>query len=386
MFDNNCLNLNKKEIDDYKKDEINIENENENYNINNKNIENKNILNKENTKNININNIDKKSIKSNINNENNKNNKFEENEIILEKDFKNDKKNIENKSLNSNESKNSYKNKTNEKNEIKFNENLKENCNENNIDYENEKLNNLIKENFKLKESIKNLKEENEKNINNNIFLQKENQNIKNENINLLEQLKLFNNNLKNIDFELKNSPKNSFFEKITSEDELLKSKIILKEEIKMLKNWILNTNIKFQLLMNNETSNISVESFHNLCDNKPTLILIKTKENDRIGGFTNLSWKCNEKKRDEFKKDNSTFIFSLDKKQKCFPNKNCYYTIRTFKNDHGPIFGNLELYINKNFTEGNCLNNKKCFKYDEDILNGKIQFKIEIFEIYEII
>ena len=276
------------------------------------------------------------------NNENNekkslKNSNENENEILLEnEDIKSDNKFLENKSLISNEN-----------NNINESENLSKKNIENNIENE---LNNLKNENLNLKQTIKNLKK---------------------ENLLLKNQIKLN-----------KNSNKSKFF----SEDEIINSKIIIKDEIKTLKNWILNSTIKFKLLMNNETSNISIENFHFLCDNKPTLILIKTKENDRIGGFTNLSWKCNEKKRDEFKKDNSTFIFSLDKKQKCFPKKNSFYTIRTFKNENGPIFGNLELHINKNFTEGECLNNKKCFKYDEDILNGKIQFKIEIFEIYEII
>ena len=271
---------------------------------------------------------------------------------MIEKENNNNNNKIENKIL---ENK-SLINNENNNNNINESENLSKKNIENNIENE---LNNLKTENLNLKQTIKNLK--------------KENENIKNENLLLTNQIKLLNKNSTN---------KTKFF----SEDEITNSKIIIKDEIKTLKNWILNSTIKFKLLMNNETSNISIENFHILCDNKPTLILIKTKENDRIGGFTNLSWKCNEKKRDEFKKDNSTFIFSLDKKQKCFPKKNSFYTIRTFKNENGPIFGNLELHINKNFTEGECLNNKKCFKYDEDILNGKIQFKIEIFEIYEII
>ena len=188
---------------------------------------------------------------------------------MIEKENNNNNKNIENKFL---ENKNLINNENNNNN-INEIENLSKKNIENNIENE---LNNLKTENLNLKQTIKNLK--------------KENENIKNENLLLTNQIKLLNKNSTN---------KTKFF----SEDEIIFSKIIIKDEIKTLKNWILNQTIKFKLLMNNETSNISIENFHLLCDNKPTLILIKTKEKDRIGGFKIYHGNAMKKKEMNLKK-----------------------------------------------------------------------------------
>lgn len=52
-----------------------------------------------------------------------------------------------------------------------------------------------------------------------------------------------------------------------------------------------------------------SIDTFHKLCDNKgSTLILIKVDNKNIFGGYTPLDWDENS----GYKNDNDTFIFSL--------------------------------------------------------------------------
>ena len=52
--------------------------------------------------------------------------------------------------------------------------------------------------------------------------------------------------------------------------------------------------------------------NFHNKCDNIPnTLVVIKSEENKRFGGFTPIPWKLEGNYADD--NETKTFIFSLD-------------------------------------------------------------------------
>ncbi len=54
-------------------------------------------------------------------------------------------------------------------------------------------------------------------------------------------------------------------------------------------------------------------KKFHRLCDNKgPTIIFIETTKGFKFGGYTELDWD----KSSSYKTDNSTFLFSLNKKK----------------------------------------------------------------------
>jgi len=78
--------------------------------------------------------------------------------------------------------------------------------------------------------------------------------------------------------------------------------------------------------------------NFHNKCDNIPnTLVVIKSEENKRFGGFTPIPWKTEGNYADD--NETKTFIFSLDYEEisllKEF-DKNAVYHYKDF----GPCFG----------------------------------------------
>ena len=93
----------------------------------------------------------------------------------------------------------------------------------------------------------------------------------------------------------------------------LKNSNIVQSDEIDLiLSQFELKPN-SFNLLLNSNIDGDSMNAFYNKCENKyPTIIFIKTTENLRIGGYTNVIWTKNGKKRDE-----NSFIFSLNNKKK---------------------------------------------------------------------
>lgn len=91
-----------------------------------------------------------------------------------------------------------------------------------------------------------------------------------------------------------------------------------------------------------------SASDFHRNCDDKlKTLVLIKTPDNRRFGGYTQVNWKSGDNY------DVNTFLFSLDL-LKVYPRKENGYTI-LFYEDTGPVFGGSnEIYIG-----GKCISTK---------------------------
>ena len=78
--------------------------------------------------------------------------------------------------------------------------------------------------------------------------------------------------------------------------------------------------------------------NFHNKCDNIPnTLVVIKSEENKRFGGFTPIPWKSEGNYIDD--NEANTFIFSLDSEQISLLKE--YNKTAVFHNkDYGPCFG----------------------------------------------
>ena len=96
-----------------------------------------------------------------------------------------------------------------------------------------------------------------------------------------------------------------------------LNSKIINENEKykKLLKTWINPLKkIKAELLYRLSENGESYSTFHELCDNKgPTLTLFHVNDGNIVGIYTPLSWDSNS----NWKNDNDTFIFNLNKEQK---------------------------------------------------------------------
>ena len=78
--------------------------------------------------------------------------------------------------------------------------------------------------------------------------------------------------------------------------------------------------------------------NFHNKCNNIPnTLVVIKSEENKRFGGFTPIPWKSEGNYIDD--NEAKTFIFSLDSEQISLLKE--YNKTAVFHNkDYGPCFG----------------------------------------------
>ena len=133
-----------------------------------------------------------------------------------------------------------------------------------------------------------------------------------------------------------------------------------------------------------------TAEAFHNKCDNIfPILILIKTDQHRRFGGFTQTFFESNEDMKS--KPDGSAFIFSLDK-LKSYDVQEGQNPICTCKTK-GPIFYGNEcsnIYLSNNFfsKKGNVARKGDRFNTNEDyeINLGKPKFltrEIEAYQIY---
>ena len=131
-------------------------------------------------------------------------------------------------------------------------------------------------------------------------------------------------------------------------------------------------------------------EIFHQKCDNiSPILIMIKTDQHRRFGGFTQTFFESTEKPVGKL--DGSAFIFSLDK-LKSYDVQEGQNPICTCK-DKGPIFYGNEcsnIYLSDNFfsKKGNVARKGDRFNTNEDyeINFGKAKFltrEIEAYQIY---
>ena len=79
---------------------------------------------------------------------------------------------------------------------------------------------------------------------------------------------------------------------------------------------WIeeqINKNIILELIFKMSENGFTSKDFHNYCDNKgSTLILIKTSNDEIIGGFTPLNWESPNKRVQKYDESGLTFLFSL--------------------------------------------------------------------------
>ena len=114
------------------------------------------------------------------------------------------------------------------------------------------------------------------------------------------------------------------------NEDDILLDSLIINNNRNYIDNiikWInKNSKIKTKLLYRKSKDGDSIDTFHKLCDNKgSTLILIKVDNKNIFGGYTPLDWD----ETSGYKSDNDTFIFSLtanciSKKKKIRQSINC--------------------------------------------------------------
>ena len=141
---------------------------------------------------------------------------------------------------------------------------------------------------------------------------------------------------------------------------------------------------ITLNLLYKASVDSDKAQAFHNKCDTaKCSLVLIKSKNNKRFGGFTSCSWEGNGVE----KNDEKAFVFSLDKKKiyNIIPNEKaigCYPK-------YGPVFLGCQIRIHDNaFTNGGTTFEKQNnYNTEEDfeLSGGEKKYGVEEIEVYGI-
>ena len=131
-----------------------------------------------------------------------------------------------------------------------------------------------------------------------------------------------------------------------------------------------------------------SASDFHRNCDDKlKTVVLIKTPDNRRFGGYTQVNWKSGDNH------DKNTFLFSLDL-LKIYPRKENGYSILFYSNT-GPVFGgNKEIDIGdkcistKSFSIKNESKNFDFLGIKSPLCDLKNDEKIQLidYEVYQVI
>ena len=164
-----------------------------------------------------------------------------------------------------------------------------------------------------------------------------------------------------------------------------IKSSILDDEKkIFLLSKWISSTTgneiKKYKLIFSAIEHDFDSFSFHEICGNEDidnTLIIIKTENNDIIGGFTFASWRANSL----ISYDDKAFVFNLNKEIKLRVS-NPSYAINSKIND-GPIFGIYDLIINLNKLK---IQEKMESYGDKDLEIGNKVIKIDNYEVFTII
>ena len=271
-------------------------------------------------------------------------------------------------------------------------------------DLENEKstVKKILLINENLKKEIEKLKQEN--------IILRQNENVKNENNLLNQQLMESKNKLCNDFEEYKNKKEGEIQQYIEQINKLVtennKYKEILsrlsinnkRKSMRIIKGEIIEDNkelefltericqehkkITLNLLYKATVDSDSATAFHNRCDKAScSLVLVKTNNNKRFGGFTKMTWAG----KSEDKKDNEAFIFSLDKMKiyDIIPDQDaigCYPT-------YGPIFLGCQIRIYDNaFKKGGSTFEKGLnYQTEEDfeLTDGEQNFGVKEIEVY---
>ena len=128
-----------------------------------------------------------------------------------------------------------------------------------------------------------------------------------------------------------------------------------------------------------------TTDDFHNKCDNKGnTITIIETTKGYIFGGYTELQWD----KSNKFKKDKSTFIFSLNNKTKYLPrnNNDSIYCSQCY----GSVFGCDQADIAwgyKSLDKGQCYKDESStFLSDRILTNGEEYWDTKEVEVFKII
>lgn len=164
-------------------------------------------------------------------------------------------------------------------------------------------------------------------------------------------------------------------------------------ESIKMIVDWVQETTkskiCQTSLLYRGSRDGFEAKDFHAKCDHKgPTIVLVENTAGYKFGGYASVSWTSyggEIKTQESF----SSFLFSVDKKQKLLyrPESN----LKTLHHDawYGPIFGYGSALIifdrcnitNRNYSDPYSYENLKGGGY----ISGDKYFIVKEIEVYSI-
>ena len=158
-------------------------------------------------------------------------------------------------------------------------------------------------------------------------------------------------------------------------------SKIEFDEEL--IKTWLNNREFNSKLLYRKTRDGSTPKGFHNRWYNKGiTITLIETTKGYKFGGYTELQWD----NKSGCKKDKSTFIFSINKKQK-FTARNDNDSIACVSYE-GPRFGcnYPEIYLIGTLDKGQSCDCSSCtFTEGKILTNGETYWDVKELEVFKI-
>ncbi len=153
-------------------------------------------------------------------------------------------------------------------------------------------------------------------------------------------------------------------------------------DDIKLIISWLNKNPTKTNLLFNSQNDGDSLSKFFEKVSNKsPTIILVKSLNGYRFGGYSSVFWKNDNK----WYKNDESFIFSLNSKKK-YDSKKTSYDIYGYPNF--VQFGNdIRIYdrftsVNDNFVGKVYYNSPDNYEMN----GGNQKFKVSNFEVYQIV
>ena len=159
-------------------------------------------------------------------------------------------------------------------------------------------------------------------------------------------------------------------------------------EDLNKIEKWVYHGKdeyVHFGLLYKKSRDGSSTKDFHKHCDNKgETLILIETTEGRKFGGVAYDSWDTNG----NWRKNAKDFVFSLDLDKKYNYSGEGSSTLGDLNS--GFTFGNNKVdeidigFKNESLEEG-ISKSSQSFKTNNELNNGKKNFKTKEIEVYSI-
>jgi hypothetical protein len=180
-------------------------------------------------------------------------------------------------------------------------------------------------------------------------------------------------------------------------------SEIIEENDIPQLEKWLMKDLSCLSMLYNSRIDGDNISSLHSKCYNMgSTLILIKSQNNRRFGGYTSVGWEIRKSNKNDFfnlftnllkyKADEEAFLFSLSDHKRIDIDHEKKHNALCNEKKCGPGFGISDLRIGDSFctevssfsklknTYGTCDNS-----LTEYFLTGSEFFKIKKLEVYKI-